>query len=68
LKLQPLFKLKILILEKFGRQYFLAEELGIRDDILSAYIHRRKEMPEEIIEMIEAELKVPRSEFLPKDY
>ena len=62
LETKPKYKLKILILEKFERQYRCAKALGIRDDELSAIINGRKYPCETLIKDLARILKCTREE------
>ncbi len=64
----PLFKLKIKILERFGRQYVAAKLLGLRDDELSLILMGRKRLTEEMIVSLEKVLRTSRKDFLPESY
>ena len=59
-----LLELKMRILEVFRVQYRAAQALGIRDDELSAILHRRKKFSQSQIEQLSTLLNLPQSQIL----
>lgn len=61
---KPLYLLKAMLQEKYGKVYEAAKLLGVRESEFSICLSGRAQMSEELILRIEEALQRKRSEFL----